>query len=52
MWRETIYLAIWSKQWHLLRKGCELIAEALELIQSIFSAEEIPSAEMIRYVLD
>lgn len=52
MRREAIDLAIWAEQWHFLRKGGELIAEALELIQSVVSAKKIPSAEVIRYVLD
>jgi len=52
MWRETIDFTVWAEQWHLLRKRCELIAEALELIQSVLSAKEIASTEVIGYILD
>jgi hypothetical protein len=52
MWRETIDFIVWPEQWHFLRKRCELMTEALELIQSVFSAKEIASAEVIGYIFD
>lgn len=52
MRREPINFTVWAEQWRLPGESCELRAEALELIQSVFSAKEIASFEMIGDVLD
>jgi len=52
VWRKTINLAIWAEQWHFLRKRFELIAEALELMQSVLCAGEIASAKVIGHSFD
>ena len=52
MRREPINFTVWTEQWHLPGKSRELRTEALELIQSVFSAKQIASTEVIGDVFD